>query len=97
MSATLWRIHFMVMLQESGSGVARAFVQEKYPAAKGRAVTAPRKMPEIDAPKIRGPASCVPSGWGLRQGELQVAVARNMEATLNVPVFRVARRIKTDK
>jgi hypothetical protein len=26
-----------------------------------------------------------------------VAVARNMEATLSVPVFRVARRIKTDR
>ncbi|CAN0364242.1 unnamed protein product, partial [Hapterophycus canaliculatus] len=75
-------------------------------APKGKAGDAPadeglamREAPDLpDGPKVgmrrvrRGARACV----FLAMDGMQKAVAKNMEATMDVPIFRVSRKIRTD-
>lgn len=78
----------------TGSGPYGRITERDVLVAAGKAPPAPK--PAAAAVKASRSAPELPDG-PVKLTSMQVAVARNMEATLSVPVFRVARRIKTDR
>ena len=66
----------------------------KAPVAKPAAPAVP--ISAAPAAKAAAPVQAVPDGVKPMDG-MQKAVAKNMEKTLSVPIFRVSREIVTDK